>query len=253
MPGEGQPGRRRTLLVLGGGSDIGVAICERYLRTGPARIVLAGRSVARMTEVAARLTERGAVVEVVEFDATAIATHQGIVEAVFASGDIDLAVVAFGVLGDQHGALADPAAAAEMAYVNYVGAIGAGVVLANAMRRQGHGTIVALSSAGVERPRGANFVYGSSKAGTDFFYRGLADSLTGTGVRVVVVRPGQVRTKMTADRHAAPLTTEPDVVATAVVRAVARGRRVVWVPAALRLVIPPLRLLPRPLFRRILP
>jgi decaprenylphospho-beta-D-erythro-pentofuranosid-2-ulose 2-reductase len=245
--------RPTTVLVLGGGSDIGVAVCERYLTEGPVRVILAGRSVRKLDAVAAALTRSGASVDVVEFDATAVATHPAIVDSVFATGEVDVAVVAFGVLGRQPDLLADPAAAADLAMVTYVGAVTCGLALAGAMRRQGHGTVVMLSSVAAERPRGSNFVYGSAKAGADFFYRGLAEVTAGSGVRVVVIRPGQVRTRMTAGRPAVPFTTDPDVVAAAVVRAVRRGRRVTRVPAVLRFVMPLLRLLPRPIFRRIAP
>ena len=94
-------------------------------------------------------------------------------------------------------------------------------------------------------------MYGSTKAGMDAFYSGLADSLVGTGVKVVVVRPGQVRTKMTAHLPDAPLTTTPDAVAVAVVSAVSKGRHTVWVPGPMRAVSSVLRHLPRPVFRRL--
>lgn len=244
-------GTPQSLLLLGGTSDIALAIAERYLTQHPMRVVLAGRPSSRLDEAAKHLTERGAQIDIVEFDAADAKSHQAILDGVFAGGDIDVAVVAFGVLGDQQAAEDDPAAAADIAQVNYVGAVSAGVVLAKAMRRQGHGAIVALSSMAGERARRSNFVYGSSKAGMDAFYSGLADALVGSGVRVVVVRPGQVRTKMTAHLADAPLTTTPEAVADAVVVAVRRGKHTVWVPGTMRYVGAVLRHLPRPVFRRL--
>lgn len=243
-----------SLLVLGGGSDLGAAVCQRFLAGGVSRIVLAGRSGSRLVPVRERLLAAGPpdlVVDLVEFDAADPHTHRTVIDAVFATGTVDVALVAFGVLGEQPAMLSDPVAAAALAQVNYVGAVSAGVALAAAMRRQGHGTIVLLSSVAVERPRAANFVYASAKAGADFFYRGLADAVAGSGVHVVVVRPGQVRTAMTAGRPDVPLTVDPGVVADAVARAVRRRRRVVRVPAAFTVVMPVLRLLPGPVFRRI--
>jgi decaprenylphospho-beta-D-erythro-pentofuranosid-2-ulose 2-reductase len=244
-------GTPQTLLLLGGTSDIALAIAERYLSQRPMRVVLAGRPSPRLDEAAKRLTDRGAQIDTVEFDAADTGSHQAVLDGVFATGDVDIAVVAFGLLGDQQTAEADPRAAAEVAQVNYVGAVSAGVALAKAMRRQGHGAIVALSSVAGERARRSNFIYGSSKAGMDAFYSGLADSLVGSGVKVVVVRPGQVRTKMTAHLADAPLTTTPEAVAAAVVSAVRRGRHTVWVPGKMRYVGTVLRHLPRPVFRRL--
>ena len=244
-------GTPQSLLLLGGTSDIGLAIAERYLRGRSMRVVLAGRASTQLDDAAKRLAGQGAQVEVVEFDAGLTAGHEAMLASVFAAGDIDIAVVAFGVLGDQAGAEQDSAVAVDIANVNYVGAVSVGVCVANAMRGQGHGTIVALSSVAGERPRKSNFMYGSTKAGMDAFYSGLADSLVGTGVRVVVVRPGQVKTKMTAHLPDAPLTTTPEAVAASVVAAVAKGRHTVWVPGQMRVVASVLRHLPRPVFRRL--
>jgi decaprenylphospho-beta-D-erythro-pentofuranosid-2-ulose 2-reductase len=159
--------------------------------------------------------------------------------------------VAFGVLGDQAEAEHDAAAALEIARVNYLGTVSVAVPVANRMRAQGHGTIVALSSVAGERVRRSNFVYGSSKAGMDGFLLGLGDSLVGTGVKVMVVRPGFVHTKMTEGMEAAPLSTTPEAVADAILAGLARGSETVWVPGALRYVMMVLRHVPRPIFRKL--
>src|SRR5205807_2029078 len=99
--------------------------------------------------------------------------------------------------------------------------------------------------------RRANFVYGSSKAGLDAFAQGLRDSLVGTGVDVVVVRPGFVHTKMTAGMKAAPFATTPEAVAAAIAGALRSVPHTVWVPSQLRYVMAVLRHLPRPVFRRL--
>ena len=102
---------------------------------------------------------------------------------------------------------ADPDQAVELAQVNYIATVSLGLRVATALRRQGHGSLVFLSSVAAERGRAANFVYGSSKAGVDTFAQGLGDSLHGTGVHVLVVRPGFVRTRMTAGLPEAPFAT----------------------------------------------
>jgi decaprenylphospho-beta-D-erythro-pentofuranosid-2-ulose 2-reductase len=119
------------------------------------------------------------------------------------------------------------------------------------MKQQGHGTIVLLSSVAGERVRKSNYVYGSSKAGIVGFAQGLGDSLAGTGVRVMVVRPGFVKTKMTAGLDPVPLSTTPEAVADAIVKGLARGSDTVWAPAPLRGVMAALRHVPRAIFRRL--
>ncbi len=124
-------------------------------------------------------------------------------------------------------------------------------MLAERLRTQGHGAIVALSSVAGERVRRSNFVYGSTKAGFDGFFLGLGEALRPSGVRVLVVRPGFVRSKMTEGLDAAPLSVSADQVAEAVVEGIANKRELIWVPGAMRVVMSGLRHVPRPVFRRL--
>ena len=244
-------GHPSSLLILGGTSEIGLATAEKYLEGGPLRVVLAGRQSPRLADAAARLTRAGATVETVEFDARDAAVHTEAVRKAFAGGDVDVALVAFGVLGDQEKAWQDIDAAVELAEVNYVAAVSVGVALATEFRRQGHGHLVALSSVAAERARRSNFVYGSTKAGLDAFYTGLTEALRSDAIGVTVVRPGFVHTKMTEGMSPAPLSTTPEAVAEVIVSAVKAGKEQAWAPAPLRAVMTVLRHIPRPIFRRL--
>lgn len=244
-------GNPQSVLVLGGSSDIGLATAMRMVRAHARRVVLAGRPSTRLDAAAATLAAAGAQVEVVEFDAAATGHHEAVIDAVFDGGDIDVVLVAFGVLGDQTEHERDPNEAVRVAQVNYVGAVSAGLHAARRLRAQGHGVLVALSSVAGERARRSNFVYGSTKAGLDAFAQGLADALAGSGARVLVVRPGFVRSRMTQGREAAPMSSTPDEVALAITEGIRLGRHTVWVPARLRLVMLVLRHLPRMVFRRL--
>ena len=240
-----------SLLLVGGTSDIAVATARRYLQERPLRVVLAARDTPRRAAVAEELTGLGATVEVLTFDAEHLDDPAGLVAAAAAGGDVDVAVVAVGQLGDQEVLADDPVAAARLARVNYEAPVAIGTALAAHMRRQGHGVIVALSSVAGERARRSNYVYGSTKAGMDAFFSGLGDALYGSGVSVLVVRPGFVRSKMTEGLPEAPLATTPEAVAEAIVAGVRAGRHTVWVPGAFRVVMSGLRHLPRPVFRRL--
>jgi decaprenylphospho-beta-D-erythro-pentofuranosid-2-ulose 2-reductase len=228
-------GSVQSVLVIGGRSDIAAALMERLRRDRPVKALLGVRDPEGPDEL--------------RFDALDRASHGPFVEQAFANGDIDLVLVAFGVLGDQKVDERDAEAAVRVVETNFVGAVSVLVPIAEHLRMQGHGAIVVLSSVAGERPRRANFVYGSSKAGLDAFAQGLGDALAGTGVDVLVVRPGFVRTKMTTGRAEPPLTTTPDAVAEEIVRGLGRRAHTIWVPPRLRFVMVILRLLPRPLFR----
>ncbi len=246
-------GNPQTVLLLGGTSEIGLAICERYLRNAPAHIVLAalpddpGReaAVAQMQAAGAKS------VRLVDFDAVATATHPAVIDDCFASGDVDVAIVAFGLLGDAEELWQNQRKAVQIAEINYTAAVSVGVLLGEKMRNQGFGRIIAMSSAAGERVRRSNFVYGSTKAGLDGFYLGLGEALREFGVRVLVIRPGQVRTRMSAHVKEAPLTVDKEYVADLAVTASARGKDLVWAPGAFRYVMMVLRHIPRAIFRKL--
>jgi decaprenylphospho-beta-D-erythro-pentofuranosid-2-ulose 2-reductase len=245
-------GAVQSALVLGGGSDIAQATLRRLVPQGCRTVVLAARRPDDLTDQVQALKDAGATdVRSVPFDALDTASHAETIESCFSGGDIDLVLIAFGVLGDQEVLDDDPEAAAELVRANYVGVVSSGLAAARALRRQGHGTIVVLSSVAGERVRKANFVYGSTKAGMDAFAQGLGDSLAGSGVSVLVVRPGFVHTKMTAGMEAAPFSTTPDAVADAIVDGLASGKQVIWVPPLLRWMMAGFRHLPRQVWRRV--
>jgi decaprenylphospho-beta-D-erythro-pentofuranosid-2-ulose 2-reductase len=241
----------QSLLVLGGTSEIALATARRLVARRTRTVWLAGRPSPALDEAAEELRGLGADVRTVGFDALDPGSHEAVLGKVFAEGDIDMVLLAFGVLGDQATDERDPAGAVRVAQTNYTGAVSAGLVSAQALQTQGHGSLVVLSSVAGERARRSNFIYGSSKAGLDAFAQGLGDALHGTGVHVMVVRPGFVRSRMTEGMPEAPLATTPEAVATAIELGLRRRSETVWVPGALRVVMSALRHVPRTVFRRL--
>ncbi len=244
-------GAVQSVLVLGGTSDIGLAIAKRLRDDGATRLVLAGRDPAALERAASSLRRPGVEVVTGRFDADAVEDHEEDLGSLFAGGDLDVVVAAWGVLGDQAVAEVDATAAVAIARTNYLGAVSVLTIASTRLRSQGSGALVVLSSVAGERVRRTNYVYGSTKAGLDGFCQGLAAALAGSGVRLLVVRPGFVATKMTEGMKAAPLSTTAAKVAEATVAALAAGQGVVWVPGALRLVMMVLRHVPTPVFRRL--
>ncbi len=246
-------GSPQSLLLLGGTSEIGLATARALVARRTRTVVLAGRRPEALEAAAEDLRALGARrVGVVAFDADDTASHAAVAERAFTSyGDIDVVLLAFGALGDQLQSEDDPEKAVALLHTNFVGGASIGLHVAKHLRRQGHGTLVAVTSVAGERARRSNFVYGSSKAGLDAFFQGLGDSLVGSGSKVLVVRPGFVRTKMTAGLQAPPLSTTPEKVAEIIVRAIETGAEEAWAPPSLRLLMTGVRHMPRPLFRRL--
>ena len=239
-----------TVLILGGRSEIGAELAVR-LAPG-ASVVLAARNADRLGEQTAAILAAGAAaVSAREFDADDIESHGPLVASIIAEhGPIHTAVLAFGILGEQGRAEVDAAHAVAVVHTDYVAQVSLLTHLAAAMRQADRGTLVVFSSIAGARVRRANYVYGSAKAGLDGFASGLADALHGTGVRLLIVRPGFVIGRMTEGMTPAPLSSTPAQVAAATARALAKGRRTVWIPWALGPAAFVMRCLPQFVWRR---
>jgi decaprenylphospho-beta-D-erythro-pentofuranosid-2-ulose 2-reductase len=238
----------RRVLLLGGASEIGQEILAALRLPPEAEVILAGRDQVRMAAAAGRLSCR---VRTLSYDAIALDTHQAVIDQAFAEGPVDVVIAAAGLLATQDTLDHDPLAAGRLVEASFTGHVTTLLAAAARLRAQGHGTVVVLSSVAAIRPRKFNYVYGAAKAGLDAFARGLADALHGTGVRVLLVRPGFVTGRMTQDMPPAPLPTTPAAVGRAVASALAGRAAVVWVPPQLGPLAVLLRLVPRPVWRRL--
>ncbi|OBF78283.1 oxidoreductase [Mycobacterium sp. 852002-51613_SCH5001154] len=238
------------VLILGGRSEIGIELA-RLLAPG-ATVVLAARKADQLDGQVAALKAAGATaVHTEEFDADDLGSHGPLVASVVADhGPIATVVLAFGILGDQSRAETDAAHAVSIVHTDYVAQVSMLTHLATAMRKAGKGELVVFSSIAGARVRRANYVYGSAKAGLDGFANGLADALHGTGVKLLIARPGFVIGRMTRGMDPAPLSSTPAQVAKATARALAKGRRTVWIPWALGPAAAVMRLLPQFIWRR---
>ncbi len=213
-------------------------------------LMLAGRDPSRLEDDRADLvTRHGVEVSLHAFDALDLDTH-----AAFVAGLPELpeiAVCAVGAMGTQEENAADPKAGAMVMRANFEGPASILAHLANAMEARGSGTIVGISSVAGERGRASNYVYGSAKAGFTAFLSGLRNRLAKTGVHVVTVLPGFVATAMTEGMDLPErLTAQPEEVGQAVLRAVRKGRDVVYVRGVWRLVMAVIRAIPEPIFKK---
>jgi decaprenylphospho-beta-D-erythro-pentofuranosid-2-ulose 2-reductase len=240
-------------VVLGGTSEIALECVRALQGQEPREVALLGRDLTALGVCAERLRAEG-VSRVLELhlEALEVESHEGILgEAIAQLGGVDIVILAVGVLGERGGLPEEMGDAVEVLQVNVVGTGSLLLQAAKGLRDGGGGALVVLSSVAAERPRRSNAVYGASKAGLDSLAQAVGDDLHEEGVRVMVVRPGFVRTRMTAGLAPAPMATTPEVVAEVVLKGLQSGAHTVWAPPTLRWVMLVMRMVPREIFRRI--
>lgn len=255
-------GNPQTILLLGGTSEIALAIAQRYLRNAHARIVLADlpghprkdAAIEQMRAAGARA------VEWLDFDALDTEKHPEVIDAAFRADGAPTTSTWRSWPSDCSATprssgrtSARPCRSPESTTPQLF----RWESCSAKMRAQGSGRIIAMSSAAGERVRRSNFVYGSTKAGLDGFYLGLGEALREFGVHVLVIRPGQVRTTTTIEHwkatgaKEAPFTVDKEDVAELAVAASNKGKDLIWAPGLFRYVMMVLRHIPRPIFRKL--
>jgi decaprenylphospho-beta-D-erythro-pentofuranosid-2-ulose 2-reductase len=241
------------VLVLGGTSQIALAIVAELQARAPRRVGLLGRDPAALALAAGELERLGCrEAWTAQLDAHDTARHEQVLAEAFArAGGADVVIVAVGKLGERGTLLEDIPAALDVLRVNTVGTASLVLHAARLLRARDGGTLIVLSSSAAWRARPSNVAYGASKAGLDALVDGLATTLAPEGVRVVVVRPGFVHTRMTEGLPPAPFATTPQKVARRVVDKLDGSATVVWAPAVMRPAMALARALPRSLFRRV--
>ena len=241
--------RPKTALVIGATSDIGRAIAHALAEDGCA-LQLAARDAGRLERETRDLRVRTAV---------AVTAHP--CDVLDESGGVslldtldplpDVAVCVVGLLGNQAESQRDGAAAERVMRTNYLGPSLLMGALAERFERRGSGVLVGVSSVAGERGRATNYVYGSAKAGFTAFLSGLRGRLAASGVHVVTVKPGFVRTRMTDGMNLpAQLTATPEEVAAAVLPAIHRCRDVVYIRRVWRLIMLLIRAVPERVLKR---
>jgi short-subunit dehydrogenase len=239
----------RKIIILGARSDIAMACAHEFAAAGDS-VTLAARRIETLEADARDLELRyGGTVALRSFDALDVEGHEDFVGA----GALpDVVICAVGLLGDQMADERDTDASVRVLRTNFEGPALVLAAYANAMEARGSGVIVGISSVAGDRGRATNYIYGSAKAGFTAFLSGLRNRLAGRGVHVVTVKPGFVATRMTEHLDLPEkLTAAPAEVGRAVLKAVEKGRDVIYVRALWRMVMGLIRLIPERVFKKL--
>jgi len=166
-------------------------------------------------------------------------------------GGLDAVVVTAGLFGTQDRLEADAALLARLLQVNFAHTVLFCEEARSRLLARSGGTLCVFSSVAGERGRKPVVLYGAAKAGLSRYLEGLDHRYHAKGLRVVCVKPGFVRTGMTAGVPEPPFAGDPDDVARLVLRAIDRGTPVVYAPGMWRWIMLVIRLLPRAVMRRV--
>jgi short-subunit dehydrogenase len=242
----------RKILVLGATSGIAEATCRIWATQG-ARLFLVARNAQKLAAVAADLRTRGAdYVDTAVADLDDVDEHPALLaHAVNSLTGLDIAYLAQGILGDQPKAEQDFNTAAQIIYTNFMAPVSLLTWLANFCVQRHTGTLAVISSVAGDRGRKSNYLYGSSKAGLSAFLGGLRNRVDREGVTVLTIKPGPVKTAMTAGARGRERFADVDSVAKSIVKAIDQRRDVLYVPFQWRPIMFAVRHIPERFFKKL--
>ena len=242
----------RRILVLGATSGIAEATCRIWATEG-ARLFLVARNAEKLQAVAQDLRVRGAsYVDTAVADLDDTASHPAMLaNAINSLEGMDVAYMAHGLLGDQAAGEADFEVAAQIIHTNFVSAVSLLTWLANYCVTRHSGTLAVISSVAGERGRKSNYLYGSSKAALTAFLAGLRNRVDREGVKVLTIKPGPVRTAMTASMQGSEKFAPVESVAKEIVKAIGAGADVLYTPVKWMPIMFVIRHIPERIFKKL--
>lgn len=239
-----------TVLILGAGSDMAIAIARQFAAENY-DIQLAARNSGSLNALQQDLQIRYHVkAGSYSFDATDFTSHAAFYAGLPVKPDVTICV--FGYLGDQEKAQSDWTEATRIINTNYTGAVSILNIVADDYAARGNGTIIGISSVAGERGRQSNYIYGSAKAGFTAYLSGLRNRLFHKGVHVLSVQPGFVYTRMTENLTLPPLlTAQPQQVAVAVYKAAKAKKNTVYTKWFWRYIMLIIKSVPEGIFKKL--
>ena len=245
---------KQRILIIGGTSAIAEHCARKWLAAGPAEVILVGRSLEKLNRVANDLKVRypNAEVNLQEIDFLSTEAIRNCVQTQYASGKIDIALVAHGTLPDQEQCENDLDVARQAIEINALSPVLFAEAILAEMIKLNHGQLAVIGSVAGDRGRKSNYVYGASKALIDKYVQGMQHrlALIGSNVTATLIKPGPTATPMTAGISGKGKLATPEQVANDIVNGVKAGKRVVYTPGKWALIMLIISNLPFFLFKK---
>lgn len=241
------------IIILGALSAIAEAAARKWAEQG-AHLLLVGRDRERIEGVAVDLRIRGGLADIYEGDLATIDAEKSFAEMVEKLGQVDVVLLAYGVLGDQMLAETNSAEANRILATNFTSAVAWCLAAATVLERQRRGVLIVIGSVAGDRGRRSNYVYGAAKGGLGILVQGITHRLASSAARAVLVKPGFVDTPMTAAiTEKGLLWAKPEKIAEIIVRASmpnAPMSPVIYAPSFWRWIMYVVRFMPNFIFHR---
>jgi decaprenylphospho-beta-D-erythro-pentofuranosid-2-ulose 2-reductase len=242
----------RKILVLGATSGIAEATCRIWAAQG-ASLFLVARNAEKLAAVAADLKTRGAsYVDTAVADLDNTDQHPALLaHAINSLTGMDIAYLAHGILGDQAAAEQDFEVAAHILHTNFVSVVSLLTWLANFCGQRHAGTLAVISSVAGDRGRKSNYLYGASKAGLSAFLAGLRNRVDREGVTVLTIKPGPIKTAMTAGMKGSEKFADVGKTAQTIVKAINARKDNLYVPFQWAPIMFVIRHIPESIFKKL--
>ncbi|RXT04519.1 SDR family oxidoreductase [Ammoniphilus sp. CFH 90114] len=241
----------KKILILGATSGIAQAIAHHFAKE-KTNLILAGRDVSELEAMAQDLQIRHQVeVTPAYFDALDYESHADFIAACTKNVTLDGVVLAYGYMTSQEEAQENFAEARKMMEINYVSTVSLLERVADYMEQQKKGFICVISSVAGDRGRQSNYIYGSTKGALTVYLQGLRNRLFPSGVQVLTVKPGFVDTKMTFGQQGMFLVAQPQAIARAISKSLAKGKHSLYAPSFWALIMLIIKMIPESIFKRL--
>lgn len=237
------------ILMIGATSAVAQGVAEKYA-AHDAKIFCVARNETKMAQVADTLGDACAGFICADFNEAGFA-ERAIMQAIESLGQIDISLIAHGVLLDQVASEHDFEIARLTIETNLLTVVSFIIPLTEQLKKQGHGKIGVITSVAAERGRPRNFTYGAAKGAVNIYLQGLRSVLYGSGVEVYTFKMGPVDTPMTVDHPKNFSFATVDQISTQIVKAFQKKRYEVYLPPFWRLVMFFVRIMPEWFFQRL--
>ncbi len=244
---------KKRIVIIGATSAIAEQCARLWARENPSEIVLVGRNQERVERVASDLKVRAPNTTITSLEVDFLDPNkiQGLVDQLYRSGNVEIALVAHGSLPSQETCQIDLNLCREALDVNGISPVLFAEAFALHMQKANRGTLAIIGSVAGDRGRKSNYVYGAAKGLVTRYIQGLQHRLANTDVKVVLIKPGPTDTPMTTHlkQSGAKLATA-DQVASEIVCGIESGQMIVYAPKKWSIIMMVIRHLPHFVFKR---